>query len=391
MTNEDEVDLGWYLRILQRRWKLAAAGALIGGALGFGYASVQPLRYEGVTTVLVPPNNPQMNPATFRGFVENASLASQVISELKLGEGEHAVTPSRFVEDALRVEEVRGTTLVRVRVSLSDAENAAAASRSLAAKAVALAQEVTPLSSASTIQEQLKARLRDAQQEIADAQDEVMAHKGGAHADLFGKGPVAEVKRRSELLHLLLEIEGEDARLALAEAAIKEQAQLLTPPRVAPAGPTAKSLRAKGDEPTTPGQDQPPVNPVYQTLEVQIATARDRLEALRKQHDKLVGLNRSGSRELAEMRDQFRPQIERARLQARLDLARKVRDDLGVRYEQLRAQPTVAVRFAVVDAAQPPDRPVSRRRRQHATYGAAAGLVLSVVLVPLFQNRSRRS
>src|SRR6187549_2378779 len=83
---EDTIELGWYLRALRRHWKLAAAGMMIGGALGFLFASSRPLRYEGVTTLLIvpspQPSAAQINPATFRSIVENASLASQVIAEL---------------------------------------------------------------------------------------------------------------------------------------------------------------------------------------------------------------------------------------------------------------------------------------------------------------------
>jgi hypothetical protein len=389
-ADEDEIELGWYLRVLQRRWRLATAGALIGGALGFGYASIQPLRFEAVTTVFIPANNPQFTPATFRGFVENASLASQVISELKLGDGENAITPSRFVEDVLRVEEVRGASLVRVKVTLRDARTAAEASRSLAAKAIALAKLNTP-EIGTSIEDQLNSRLNDAQQDLVRKQLELMAHKQFAHAGLFGKDTGAQLKQ-AEFLHLLLEIEGEDAQLASAQAAIKEQPQFLTRPHVPAADATAKTAGLGDGQLTDRGQDSPPPNPVYDTLDAQSAAARVRLGALEKQVDKLVSDSKTSRQELAALRDRFRPQIERARLQARLDLARKVRDDLGVRYEQFRAQPSAVTRhLAVIDAAQLPDRAISRRRLQHATYGAAAGLVLSVVLVPFWNNRRRRS
>ena len=389
-ADEDEIELGWYLRILRRQWKLAVAGALIGGAAGFGFASSQPLRYEAVTTIFIPANNPQFSSATFRGFAENASLASQIISELKLGDGEHALTPSRFVEDVLRVEAVPGTSLVRVKVMLRDARTAAEASRSLAAKAIALARQVAP-EIGTSIEDQLSVRLSDAQQDLVNAQLELMAFNQGAHAGLFRQDTAVEL-RQAEFLHLLLEIEGEDARLASAQAAIKEQPQFLTRQRLPAADAPAKTAGHEDGQPNDGGRDNPPANPVYETLDVQRTAARERLAALDKQVDKLVSANRTSRKDLATLRDLFRPQIERARLQARLDIARKVRDDLGVRYEQVRAQPSTVTRhLAVIDAAQPPDRPVSRRRLRHTTYGAAAGLVLSVVLVPLWNNRGRLS
>src|SRR5262245_25053201 len=138
-AEEDIIALGWYVRAVLRRWKLALLGAIIGGVLAFWFASIQPSRYEGVTTLLVvPPSQPNSvstTPATFRAIVENGSLALQVISELKLHAGERPLTPLKFLEDMLRVEEVRGTNIVRVRVTLEDPKAAAEASRLLAAKA----------------------------------------------------------------------------------------------------------------------------------------------------------------------------------------------------------------------------------------------------------------
>jgi capsular polysaccharide biosynthesis protein len=281
-ADEDEIELGWYLRVLQRRWKLATAGALIGGGLGFGYASIQPLRYEGVTTILIPANNPQLNPPTFRRIAENATLASQVVSELKLGEGDDAFTPSRFVEDALRIEEVRGTSLVRVKVTLPDPRTAAEASRTLAAKAIALTREVIP--QRSTIEEQFMTRLSEAQQELASAQQALMTHKQNAHADLLGRtaGPS---KRQAELLHLLLEIEGEDARLALAQGCDQGAAAASDPP----AGSGSRCCRDER-QPQERRTELPLAGPSAREpgtrrLTLDRGQARSRLEALNKQLD----------------------------------------------------------------------------------------------------------
>src|SRR6478609_5113565 len=86
-TEESLVDVGRYLGAVRRRLPVIAIVALLAAILGFVLAGRQPLSYEGVTTLLVVPpaqqTGPQINPATFRGIVENASLASQVIDELK--------------------------------------------------------------------------------------------------------------------------------------------------------------------------------------------------------------------------------------------------------------------------------------------------------------------
>ena len=110
-SDDDDVETVWYITALQRWSLLILLVAVLGGAAGFFYAGLRPLAYQGITTLLVvPPSQPtgaQINPATFRAIVENATLASQVIDELKL----QPMTAPTFVEWALAVEEVRGTTV----------------------------------------------------------------------------------------------------------------------------------------------------------------------------------------------------------------------------------------------------------------------------------------
>jgi uncharacterized protein involved in exopolysaccharide biosynthesis len=432
--DEDIIDLGWYVRALQRRWKLAVAGAIVGGGLGFWYASYQPLKFQGVTTLLVvPPAQPtgaQINPATFQAIVENATLASQVIDELKL-QGE--VTLQAFLERALTVEEVRGTNIVKVKVTLSDPKLAAEASHRLAQKAIVLTQQVSQQEGVS-IQDQLKNHLNDAQDRVQKAQQELLDYKQRAQVDLIKEDTDAMLKERGDLLQLVVDIEAERARLAAAEQEIKRQQPVLSVARVPSAEdalrrsagdalqrstddalrrsaedaqrrsaeetpkPIAADERrppeptpARGAEPPHRTTQPPPkveadpqhldlsnpfVNPVYQTLDFQIATSRARIAALEKQRDELIDVKKLGGKELAQLSELYQRQINQARLQANYDLATRVYGDLAVRYEQSRTQPLGnAAQLQVVDDAIPPDHPVARKRLQFAVYGAAVGLM----------------
>ena len=126
----------------------------------------------------------------------------------------------------------------------------------------------------------------------------------------------------------------------------------------------------------------PFVNPVYQTLDFQIATARTRIAALEKERDELLNVKKLGGKELTQLSELYRREIEQARLQASFDLATRVYGDLGLRYEQSRTQPVgTAAQLQVVDDALPSDRPVARRRLQYGVFGS--GLDWSMVLVAL--------
>ena len=67
----------------------------------------------------------------------------------------------------------------------------------------------------------------------------------------------------------------------------------------------------------------PFVNPVYQTLDFQIATTRTRIAALERGRDELMNVKKLGGKELAQLNELYRREIEQARLQANFDLATK--------------------------------------------------------------------
>ena len=126
--------------------------------------------------------------------------------------------------------------------------------------------------------------------------------------------------------------------------------------------------------------------------EAERATSTQRIAALEKERDELVIVKKIGGSELALLRELYRRQIEQARLQANFDLATRVHGDLALRHEQSRTQPLGSTaQLQVIDEALPADRPVSRRRLQFATFGAAGGFFLAVVLAAFWEARGRRA
>ena len=422
VAEESVLDVGRYVRALQRRLPAMLLVAAIAAVLGFIAAGMQRLSYEGVTTLLVVPpvqGGAQINPATFRAIVENASLATQVIDELKLRQQLDLpnLTPHRFVDLNLSVEEIRATNIVKVKVTLPDAQLAAAASRRLAEKAVALTQQITQ-QEGTAIQDQLKNHLDAAQQRLQGAETALLAYKQVAQIEVIKVDTDADLKARSDMLDLTVNIASERARLAAAEAEIKRQSPLLdaartpaaeeamrrsTPDGTAkmPAGvedlvrrsmPGAKPKMAAPKEIDTQQLDlsNPYVNPVYQTLDFQIAVTRTRIAALEKQRDELINVKKIGGKELTQISDLYRRQAEQARLQATYDLALKVFSDLSVRYEQSRTQPLGSVaQLQIIDAAIPPDKPMSRHRIQQALFGAFAAMFGTALVVVVLAIRRR--
>ena len=179
---DEELALGWYVRALRRRWKTILLVALLGTAAGYALASSRPILYEGVTALLVvpPPRTPtaQINPSTFRAVLENGSLAARVIADTGLG-----LTPQTFLDTALEIEQPVGTNVLRVKVRLANPSQAADASRRLAGGAIALTRRLNQ-EEGSSLQDQLKNHLQEAEQRRASAENELLRYQQSAQVEL---------------------------------------------------------------------------------------------------------------------------------------------------------------------------------------------------------------
>jgi len=393
---EDELDLGWYFRAILTRWQLLLAGALLGASIGFAAAHFRPVLYEATTTLLVVPPSLRtagvvpsaVNPGTFRAILENASLASQVIRETGADQPPHNLTPHRFLERALVVEDIRGTNVVRLRVKLRDPKLAADATNRLALKAIALTRQLNQ-QEGSSVQDQLKNHLDDAAARMANAEVQLLSYRRTAQVELLEADTQAMLEERKDLLKLIISIESEKARLSSAEAEIKNQNRVLPVPRAVDA---EEMLRRTDGTTEVLDSSNPFINPVYQSLDFQIATTRARLAGLQQQLRQVVEVRKLGGNELTRLSELYSRQIELARLQTGFDLARRVHSDLMVRYEESRTQALgFSSQLQLVDEAIPPDRPLSRRRIQYLALGFALGLFGAGLVALVWESRYNRS
>jgi len=400
---EDEIDFGRYFRVFARHWILLAAAALIGGASGFAYSRTKPILYEGVTTVLVlPPSKVDVRTATtanFRALLENLTHAQQVITELGLDKPPFSLTPQRFHDAALQVEELPGTNFVKVRVKLTDPTRAMEASRRLAQKAVSLNTEINRREGTS-IRDLLKVHLDESSDQLKTAETQLLAFKRNAQIELLERDTDAMMYQRGDLLRLTIDIESERARLKTAESEISKQERVLS---VGRSVQSEEALRRAGvrdsDNPANAAikdaqaldLSNPYINPVYQTLEFQIASSRGRLAALEQERRELVEVKKIGGRELKALSDLYGLELEQARLQTNYDLAKRVYSDVRVRYEQTRSDGVASSTvLQVVDDAVPPDRPLSRQGAKSAALGLVAGFLVAAAAALALDSRERR-
>jgi uncharacterized protein involved in exopolysaccharide biosynthesis len=400
---EDEIDFTRYFRVFARHWMLLAGLAIVGGLCGFTVSRMKPVLYEGVTTVLVlPPSKVDVRTAStanFRALLENLTHSAQVISELGLDKPPFSLSAQRFHDEALQVEEVAGTNLVKVRVRLPDPTRAMEASRRLAQKAVSLNTEISQREG-SSIRDLLKSHLDESSDQMKAAETQLLAFQRQAQIPLLERDTDAMIYERGELLRLTVDIESEKARLKAAESEIAKQERVLSVGRsvrsedaLRQAAQSDRDNPAKGtlDDAQKLDLSNPFINPVYQTLAFQIASSRAHLAALEQQRRELVEVKKLGGRELKELSELYSRQIEEARLQTNYDLAKKVYSDIRVRYEETRSEGVgSSAVLQVVDDAIPPDRPLSRQTTKTTALGLAAGLIAAALIALVLDSRQLR-
>ena len=392
---DEELALGWYVQAWRRHWKAILLVALLGAAAGAAFASLSPVRFEAVATLVVlpPPRTPTapVNPATFRPILESGSLATKVLTDTGLTQ-----TPQEFLETALEIEHLAGTNILKVKVRLADPKAAADASRRIANGAIELTRRLNQ-DEGSSLQDRLKSHLQDAAQRRATAEKELLSYQQSAQLELLKVDSDAMLKERGDLLKLTIAIESEKARLAAAEKEIARQKPMLSAPRSVGAEEALRRSSAKPEAPPAGTADSqsldltnPYINPVYQTLDFQIATSRTGLAALEQQRRQLVDVNKIGGHELSRLSELYRGRIELARLEANLELARKVYGDLLVRYEESRTEALgFSPQLQLVDDAIVPDRPMPRKRVQSSALGFLTGLLGAGLIVLMLEGRKR--
>jgi uncharacterized protein involved in exopolysaccharide biosynthesis len=222
---EEELNLGRYVGILLRHWLALFLGVFVGGAAGFAGASMRPVLYEGVTTILIGRSNSVVATATSRALLENRTIAAETLAEI----GSH-VSPESFVTNQLAVEQVPSTNVMKVRVKLEDPVKAAQASRVLAQKAVELNRQVAS-EEGSAVRGQLKALLEQAADRLKGAETEYVRYEDQAQIELLKRDTERMIAERGDLLKLRIDIETERARLAAAEQEIQKQEPVYALPR----------------------------------------------------------------------------------------------------------------------------------------------------------------
>jgi uncharacterized protein involved in exopolysaccharide biosynthesis len=197
-----------------------------------------------------------------------------------------------------------------------------------------------------------------------------------------------EPDRGDRLVNLIVEIEGEKARLA------KAQEQLSRTPRTISAagrdGANATMLVEQAARQNAPASGEAPVlfdgvtNPVYTVLEYQVTTARNRIAQLERERDALVRLlNLSGS-DMVQLRQLYTKRMELARLETEYELAQRIYIEVAARGEQTRIDAAGrATGLQMIEKAGKPSAPIPRNTLLVVALAVLVSGVLAVAAAQL--------
>jgi uncharacterized protein involved in exopolysaccharide biosynthesis len=389
----DDVDFGRYVVALWRRiWLIVLVGACCAAATALALTIFRASSYRASSMLAVSGSKvgeqaaPSVSAAYFRPLIESYTLAASVVEELQLGGEPLSMTPESFLS-ALSVEEVRGSNLLRIDVTLRAPELAAKAANRVAEMAVESARRLSQ-NEAVQARDDIQVELDQSRNRLKEAAERLQSFKSAAQIELTKEDVDAMLWERGRLPALQLEIAALEGRLAKSEQelASRQRIDSLTRSIV---GDEALALAAKtglsGSGLGLQLQSQE-VNEVYESVEETVTEARAELAALQKRRALLIDvLKLDGSRQ-DKLSELYRKEAELARLQVEYSVAEKSYTEIAARYDVARLQ--VAARSSqlqLIDRAIVPSAPTPSHWIRQSLFAFLAGVTLTAIAILLAQ------
>jgi uncharacterized protein involved in exopolysaccharide biosynthesis len=398
-----DADFGQYIVLLWRRLPLVAIAAVACAAIGFVLAASRSVEYEATSTLAVSGSkigeqSPSVASANYRPFIENNSVAATVVKEFQLDKPPFELTPARLLDNALSLEEVRNSNLIRVHITLTDPVTAAKVANRVSDLAV---EGALKLSQAEAIQarDYLRVEVDDSRKHREDASAKLESFKTSAQVELTRADVNSMLEQRGKLLPLVVDIEEARGRVARGEAELAAGTRIDSLVKSIDSDPTAlQAARTAGASDTAllgmqiKSQE---TNKVYESIEEQLAFARTELAALERRRAELIGVRKLDARQQSKLTDLYRKESELARLTADYEVADKSYKEIAARYDVARVQ--VAGRsgqIQVIDRAIELNTPKARHRGRNAVFGFVGGgtlAALGVVLIAAMRDTLKRA
>jgi uncharacterized protein involved in exopolysaccharide biosynthesis len=397
---EREERESWFTPLARHRWLLLAAAVATGIVALLVSFLMKPV-YEAASTLrlveskLMEEQRVNVLPSLggVRALVQTSSIASDAIGKFGLGARE-GLNRSGFL-NRVTTDQIFGSSLVRIRVRMSDAQRAADVANWLASRAIAINGELNQRESLEA-RDFIGKQREEALAKLRTTEQALLEFKQRAQLDLVKKDVDSTLKVREELLPLRIQVEAERAKLATAEAALAKTSALITTRRsIDRDAAMMEAARASGG--TNGGTavlglqlvDQD-LNPAYSAIEEEVALTRTKLRGLEQELSQAVNTYGIAAKTNGQLQQMYRDEITLKSLQSEYELLLKIYSDLSSRYEVARIQvASQSAELQLVDPALVPERPIAPRKTMNTVVGAGFGLVFAAIWVLLRESARR--
>lgn len=386
-TDGDSAVLADYLALIWRFNRQVLGCVVVAGLIAFIYSWTRPLTYESTVTFAAVPSKlgeaggtTAPNTAAFRPLVESMTVAEEVIKEVGLDKSPYELTPSRFL-DSLGVTEIRGTSLIAVKVTMPDAAVSARVANAVAGRAVEGARRVSS-SEAVYARDLIKGEVDLARKNLDVADERLREFRKSARVEAvrydiesrFG-GPrspalwpvkpagnsvmYGDGAGRMGIVDLSVRISAEEARLAAYE----------------------RDLAARRGQ----------ANDATRELEAQTARSRAEVASLKEQRTAMASARPLDPGIEKALDKLYTIEAELARLQVEQAVAERTYAELTQRYQESRLSVIAkSSEFVIIDPARPADRPASRHAARNAVVAMVTSLCFAIAAVLIWDSAKRR-
>ena len=202
----------------------SSAGSVVAAVVAYLIALTLTPRFEASAVLMVTASKTGEQVATsgldvrnFRAFVQNQTLAAEVIKEFGL-----RTTPQRFLDNNVNVQDVRATNLLTVSVTAPDPQLAARIANAMAARAVGLSRSVEQAESV-VARDVIKGQLDAARERLTQSRAALETYQREAQVELLEKRINVLTEQQAEIQTMTVDIEGQRAYLRQAEHDLAQQ------------------------------------------------------------------------------------------------------------------------------------------------------------------------
>jgi succinoglycan biosynthesis transport protein ExoP len=393
---DDEIRLSDYADRLRRGWPLQLGGAIVGIVAALALYSTTPYVYEAAATLRVATSKVGEAPAAREGVVDfvsivaNQRVASEVVSQLKLGE--HGLTPQALLRSRVFVQPIPASTLIRIRARVSDAALAAAIANEFARRAVTLTGELNGRESVEA-RDRLRLQLEDARKQFDDASERVATFNTQSGIEALKSDVDGLLDERKELLSLFVSLENARGSLTAAERERAARTRIDVLRRALDTDSEAASA-LQGNAAAAPRESQlqlrsEAVSETYDKIDQEVARLRTEVAGLEREWNRLGDVRNLSGPQAATLAKFYAADRQGRQLIVQRELAEQVFKDVASTYEKARLRvETSSATLQVVDVALTPDQPVAPSKSAHLAVGMLGGWVLGAA-VALLRRGSR--